>query len=433
MYDELINKEKSIGVVGLGYVGLPIAVHFAKKFNVIGFDVNNTKIELYKQGNDLTGDIGDDILKNSDINFTSDINDLKKASFFVVAVPTPITNEKVPDFTFINSSSEIVGKCLSKGDIVVYESTVYPGVTEEICVPIMEKYSGLKCGDDFKVGYSPERINPGDKVHTLENIVKIVSGMDSESLNIISAVYDEIIRAGVYKAESIKVAEAAKVIENSHRDINIAFINEISMILNEMDIDTAAVLNATATKWNALNFRPGLVGGHCIGIDPYYFIYKAKKLGYNSQLISTSRAINDNMGKFVAENIIKIMNHNDKKIKNSDVLILGFTFKENSNDIRNTKVIDIIRTLEEYEINVSVSDPIANNDEVLKFYDINMIDDYHIKKYDSIVIAVNHDIFKMISFDEIIKLSKDKPILFDIKGCFDKEKAESNEIEYWRL
>ena len=433
MYNDLINKEKSIGVVGLGYVGLPIAVHFAKKFNVIGFDVNTAKIESYKQGNDLTGDIGDDVLKKSDIKFTSDINDLKNASFFVVAVPTPITNEKVPDFTYINSSSEMVGKCISKGDIVVYESTVYPGVTEDICVPIIEEVSGLKCGEDFKVGYSPERINPGDKVHTLENIVKIVSGMDDESLNTIASVYGEIIEAGVYKAESIKVAEAAKVIENSHRDINIAFINEISMILNEMDIDTTAVLNATATKWNALNFKPGLVGGHCIGIDPYYFIYKAKELGYNSQLISTSRSINDNMGRFVAENIIKTMNHHDKKIKGSDVLVLGITFKENSNDIRNTKVIDIIRTLEEFEINVTVSDPIADKMEVSKFYNIDLIDDYAMKKYDTIVIAVNHDIYKQISFNDIIELSKDKPILFDIKGCLNKEKAESNGIEYWRL
>lgn len=433
MYNELINKEKYIGVVGLGYVGLPIAVHFAKKFNVIGFDVDSTKIRLYKDGTDLTGDIGDDILKNSNIKFTSDIEDLKKASFFVVAVPTPITNEKVPDFTYINSSSRIVGKCISHGDIVVYESTVYPGVTEEICVPIIEEVSGLKCGENFKVGYSPERINPGDKVHTLETIVKIVSGMDEESLNIISSVYGEIIDAGVYNAESIKVAEAAKVIENSQRDINIAFINEISMILNKMDIDTSEVLNATATKWNALNFKPGLVGGHCIGIDPYYFIYKAKKLGYNSQLISTARSINDDMGKFVAENVLKTMNHYDKKIKNSDVLVLGFTFKENSNDIRNTKVIDIIRTLEDFEVNVSVSDPIANKNDVSKFYNIDLIDDYTTKKYDSIIIAVNHDIFKKISFNDIIALSKDKPILFDVKGCLNKEKALFNGIEYWRL
>ena len=433
IYEDLINKEKFIGVLGLGYVGLPLAVYFSKKYNVIGYDVNETKIELYSQGKDLTGDIGDEVLKNSDITFTSDIELLKKASFYVVAVPTPITNEKVPDFTFINSSSETIGNCISKGDIVVYESTVYPGVTEDICVPIIEEVSGLKCGVDFKVGYSPERINPGDKVHTLENIVKIVSGIDKESLDTISKVYSEIVKAGVYEAESIKVAEAAKVIENSQRDINIAFINEISMIFNAMDIDTMAVLNATATKWNALNFKPGLVGGHCIGIDPYYFIYKAKELGYNSQLISTGRSINDNMGKFVAENIIKKMIRFDKKIKGSNVLILGFTFKENSNDIRNTKVIDIINILEDYGINVTVNDPIANKFEVSEYYNINLVDDYKNKKYDSIVLAVNHDIFKKISLNELNEISNGKTLLFDVKSLFDKEKVESSNVEYWCL
>ena len=433
IYEDLINKEKFIGVLGLGYVGLPLAVYFSKKYNVIGYDVNETKIELYSQGKDLTGDIGDEVLKNSDITFTSDIELLKKASFYVVAVPTPITNEKVPDFTFINSSSETIGNCISKGDIVVYESTVYPGVTEDICVPIIEEVSGLKCGVDFKVGYSPERINPGDKVHTLENIVKIVSGIDKESLDTISKVYSEIVKAGVYEAEFIKVAEAAKVIENSQRDINIAFINEISMIFNAMDIDTMAVLNATATKWNALNFKPGLVGGHCIGIDPYYFIYKAKELGYNSQLISTGRSINDNMGKFVAENIIKKMIRFDKKIKGSNVLILGFTFKENSNDIRNTKVIDIINILEDYGINVTVNDPIANKFEVSEYYNINLVDDYKNKKYDSIVLAVNHDIFKKISLNELNEISNGKTLLFDVKSLFDKEKVESSNVEYWCL
>lgn len=433
IFEDLINKEKYIGVVGLGYVGLPIAVHFSKKFKVIGYDVNETKIESYSQGKDLTGDIGDDVLKNADITFTTDIALLKEASFYVVAVPTPITNEKAPDFTFINSSSETIGKCISKGDIVVYESTVYPGVTEDVCVPIIEDVSGLKCGVDFKIGYSPERINPGDKVHTLETIVKIVSGMDNESLKTISKVYNEIIKAGVYEAESIKVAEAAKVIENSQRDINIAFVNEISMILNAMDIDTGAVLNAIATKWNALNFKPGLVGGHCIGIDPYYFIYKAKELGYNSQLISTGRSINDNMGRFVAENIIKKMIHFDKKIKGSNVLILGFTFKENSNDLRNTKVIDIINMLEEFGVNVTVNDPIANKDEASKFYNIDLIDDYKNIKYDSIVLAVNHDVFKEISVDELIDISNGKTLLFDVKGLFNKETIELSNIEYWRL
>ena len=433
IFEELINKDKCIGIVGLGYVGLPIAVHFAKKFKVIGYDVNKTKIELYSRGKDLTGDIGDDVLKNSNITFTTDIELLKEASFYVVAVPTPITNEKVPDFSFINSSSETIGKCISKGDIVVYESTVYPGVTEDICVPIIEDISGLKCGVDFKIGYSPERINPGDKVHTLENIVKIVSGIDEESLKTISAVYSEIVKAGVYEAESIKVAEAAKVIENSQRDINIAFINEISMILNAMDIDTREVLNATATKWNALNFKPGLVGGHCIGIDPYYFIYKAKELGYKSQLISTGRSINDNMGKFVVETIIKKMILFDKKIKGSNILILGFTFKENSNDIRNTKVIDIINRLEEFGINVTVNDPIADKKEVFEVYNIDLVENYKTVKYDSIVLAVNHDIFKEISLDELIDISEGKTLLFDLKGLFNKEIIELSDIEYWSL
>jgi len=433
MYKELIERKKSIGIIGLGYVGLPLAILFSKKFDVIGFDINEEKIEAYKKGYDVTDEVGDEEIRNSGIEFTSDIECVKKASFFVVAVPTPITSKKLPDFRFIVSSSEVVGKCIGKGDIVVYESTVYPGVTEEFCVPIIENSSGLKCGRDFKIGYSPERINPGDKVHTLDKIVKIVSGMDKESLDTIASVYGEIIDAGVYKAESIKVAEAAKVIENSQRDINIAFINEISMILHKMDIDTDDVLKAAGTKWNFLDFKPGLVGGHCIGVDPYYFIYKAKELGYDSQLISTGRLINDNMGYYVGNELIKKMIQLDKKIKGSNVLIFGITFKENSNDIRNTKVIDIVNTLKDYGVNVYITDPNAKKEEVLKEYNLQLSENYHDKKYDAIIIAVNHDSFKNLNFNDLLKISNEKPILFDIKGSLDKKEAEKRNIEYWRL
>ena len=433
MFQDLINRNKSIGIIGLGYVGLPLAVLFSKKFDVIGFDIDDEKIQEYRQGKDLTGEVGYESLKKSNIHFTSDPEELKKASFFVIAVPTPITPKKLPDFKFIDSASEVAGKCISKGDIIVYESTVYPGVTEERCGPIIEKTSGLKYGEDFKLGYSPERINPGDKVHTLENIVKIVSGMDEESLEIISAVYGEVIDAGIYPASSIKVAEAAKVIENSQRDINIAFINEISMIFHKLGIDTTEVLEAAGTKWNFLDFKPGLVGGHCIGVDPYYFIYKAEELGYNSQLISTGRLINDNMGEYIGHEIIKKMNHWDKKIKDSNVLVFGITFKENSKDIRNTKVIDIINTLKEYEVNVFLNDPNANKEDVLREYDIELTEDYTNRKYDSIVIAVNHDIFKDLKLEDLISISNGKTILFDIKGALDKDEALKLGIDYWRL
>lgn len=433
MLNKLLKKEASIAVIGLGYVGLPLSIAFSDKFNVIGFDVNKEKIDSYRNGIDLTNEVGNEKLKRSNIKFTSDLNDLKEAIFYVIAVPTPITNDKIPDFKYIISASKTVGKVISKENIVVYESTVFPGVTEEICKPILEEQSGLKCGSDFKIGYSPERINPGDKVHTIDKIVKIVSGIDETSLKIISGVYNEIISAGVHEAESIKVAEAAKVIENTQRDVNIAFMNEISMIFNKMNIDTDNVLKAASTKWNFLEFHPGLVGGHCISVDPYYFIYKANDLGYHSQLISVCREINDGMGTFIANTIVKKLIKLDKSIKNTKCLILGFTFKENSNDIRNTKVIDIIKALNEYDMQIDVYDKHASKKEVNKYYDINLIDDFSQNKYDVIILAVAHDEYINYDINVYKGLLKDNPLLIDVKHCLNKEMILKNGIEYWSL
>jgi len=345
MFTELVNKEEKISVVGLGYVGLPLAIELAKKYDVIGFDINTKKIEKYINGIDVTKEVGDEAIKNTRVYFTSDESKLRSCKFHIVAVPTPINSDKTPNLNPVINASKIIGKNLTKGSIVVYESTVYPGTTEEICIPILEKESGLKFGIDFKVGYSPERINPGDKIHTLTKIVKVVSGSDEEALEIISEVYGSIIEAGIHKAESIKVAEAAKVIENSQRDINIAFMNELSMVFNKMGINTKAVLEAAGTKWNFLKFTPGLVGGHCIGVDPYYFIYKAEQLGYHSQIILAGRKINDDMAKYVADNIIKMLIKADLPVKGAKVAILGITFKENCPDVRNTKAIDISKEL----------------------------------------------------------------------------------------
>ena len=347
IYEKIVNRKEKISLVGLGYVGMPIAVAFAKKVDVIGFDVNKTKIGLYKSGVDPTKEVGNEVIKNTTVDFTFDEARLREAKFHIVAVPTPINADHTPNLTPVESASHTLGKHLTKGSIVVYESTVFPGVTEDICVPILEKESGLKCGVDFKVGYSPERINPGDKVHRLETIVKIVSGMDKETLDTVAKVYELVVEAGVYRAESIKVAEAAKVIENSQRDINIAFMNELSIIFNRLGIDTKAVLEAAGTKWNFLKFTPGLVGGHCIGIDPYYLTYKAEEMGYHSQIILAGRMINDDMGKYVAENTVKKMIKANKQINGSKVAVFGVTFKENCPDVRNTKVVDIIRELEE--------------------------------------------------------------------------------------
>ena len=364
LYEKLLNKEEKLSLVGLGYVGMPIAVAFAKKVDVVGFDLNAKKIELYKSGVDPTNEVGDEAIKNTTVEFTSDETKLREAKFHIVAVPTPVNQDHTPDLTPVIGASEIVGRNLVKGSIVVFESTVYPGVTEDVCLPILERESGLKCGVDFKIGYSPERINPGDKVHRLETITKIVSGMDEETLDEVAKVYELVVEAGVHRAESIKVAEAAKVIENSQRDINIAFMNELSIIFNKMGIDTKAVLAAAGTKWNFLKFSPGLVGGHCIGVDPYYLTYKAEQLGYHSKIILSGRTINDDMGKYVAENIIKNLIRADISIKNAKVAMLGFTFKENCPDTRNTRVIDIMNELAEYDVVPMVCDPVAGLVEV---------------------------------------------------------------------
>lgn len=438
LYEKIKNKEETLSLIGLGYVGMPIAVEFAKRgVNVIGFDLNAKKIETYKEGKDPTNEVGDDVIKASSVNFTSNKEDLKKAKFHIVAVPTPVNDDHTPDLSPVKSASTILGRNLSKGSIVVYESTVYPGVTEDICVPILEKESGLKCGVDFKVGYSPERINPGDKVHRLSTITKIVSGMDEETLDEVANIYSIAVDAGVYKAESIKVAEAAKVIENSQRDINIAFMNELSIIFNKLGIDTKAVLKAAGTKWNFLNFYPGLVGGHCIGVDPYYLTYKAEELGYHSQVILAGRRINDDMGKYVAENIVKNLIKSDIPVKAAKVAILGFTFKENCPDTRNTKIINIIKELNEYGINPLVVDPIADENEANKLYGINFSKIEDIKDVDCVVIAVAHDCFKEYDRKKIDSLFKNeenyKKVLVDIKGILDRKEYESLGYNYWRL
>lgn len=434
MYNKIVNKEYKISLVGLGYVGMPIAVAFAKKTDVIGFDLNAKKIELYKNGIDPTKEVGDDVIKNTTVEFTCDEKRLKQAKFHIVAVPTPVKEDHTPDLTPVIGASEILGRNLTKGSIVVYESTVYPGVTEDICVPILERESGLKCGVDFKVGYSPERINPGDKVHRLETIVKIVSGMDEESLEEIAKVYELVVDAGVYRAESIKVAEAAKVIENSQRDINIAFMNELSIIFNKMGIDTQSVLKAAGTKWNFLPFYPGLVGGHCIGVDPYYLTYKAEEIGYHSQIILSGRRINDDMGRYVAENIVKYLIKADKTVKGAKVAILGFTFKENCPDTRNTKIIDIINELREYGIEPIVVDPVADSVEAKMLYGIEFAKLEEIVDMDAVVMAVAHEEFKYYSKDNIDDFYVEgKKVLFDLKGLYDRREYENAGYEYWRL
>ena len=435
IYDNIIKGNEKISLVGLGYVGMPIAVAFAKKVKVIGFDVNDKKINLYRNGIDPTKEVGDEAIKETTIEFTSDEKKLKEAKFHIVAVPTPIKDDKTPDLRAVKAASKTVGKNLQKGSYVVYESTVYPGVTEDICIPILEEESGLKVGKDFKVGYSPERINPGDKVHRLENIVKVVSGIDEEALENIAKVYEIVVEAGVHKAQSIKVAEAAKVIENSQRDINIAFMNELSIIFNKLEIDTKAVLEAANTKWNFLNFSPGLVGGHCIGIDPYYLTYKAEQVGYHSQIILAGREINDDMGKYVASQIVKKMIKNDIKIKGSKVALFGLTFKENTPDIRNTRIVDVIEGLEEYGIEVLVTDPLADKEEAKKEYDIDLLDINEIKGMDAIVVAVPHDDYKSIKLEELSDLYShiDNKVLIDIKGIYSREEAKENCYKYWRL
>ena len=434
LYEKLVAKEEKLSLVGLGYVGMPIAVAFARKIDVVGFDLNAKKIELYKNGIDPTNEVGDEVIKNTAVEFTADETKLRKAKFHIVAVPTPVNDDHTPDLTPVEGASEILGRNLTKGSVVVFESTVYPGVTEDVCVPILERESGLKCGVDFKIGYSPERINPGDKVHRLETITKIVSGMDDESLDVIAKVYELVVEAGVHRAESIKVAEAAKVIENSQRDINIAFMNELSIIFNKMGIDTQSVLKAAGTKWNFLNFYPGLVGGHCIGVDPYYLTYKAEMLGYHSQIILSGRRINDDMGKYVAESLVKKLIEADKPVKNANVAILGFTFKENCPDTRNTKIIDIVNELSEYGITPVIADPAADADEAKRLYGIDFVSIDSIKNMDAVILAVAHEQFKSLEMSDIDSLYADgKKIMIDIKGLLDRKAYEAAGYKYWRL
>ena len=435
LYNQIVNREAKISLVGLGYVGMPIAVAFAKKIDVIGYDYNAAKIELYKSGIDPTNEVGNDVIKNTTVQFTNDPAALRQAKFHIVAVPTPVNDDHTPDLFPVESASRILGQNLTPGSIVVYESTVYPGVTEEVCVPILERESGLKCGVDFKVGYSPERINPGDKVHRLENIVKIVSGMDEETLDTVAKVYELVVEAGVHRAESIKVAEAAKVIENSQRDINIAFMNELSIIFNKMGIDTKAVLTAAGTKWNFLKFYPGLVGGHCIGVDPYYLTYKAEQMGYHSQIILAGRRINDDMGKYVAENVVKNLIAADKAVKYARVAILGFTFKENCPDTRNTRIIDIVNELREYGIEPVIADPQADADEAKRLYNnVEFADMATISNMDAVVLAVAHDEFKTLTMAQMDVLYREgRKVLLDLKGLLDRKAYEEAGYCYWRL
>ncbi len=436
LYEKIVSGEEKLSLVGLGYVGMPIAVAFARKIKVVGFDLNEKKIELYQSGIDPTNEVGDEVIKNTTVEFTADAEKLREAKFHIVAVPTPVNDDHTPDLTPVEGASRILGQHLIKGSVVVFESTVYPGVTEEICVPILEKESGLKCGVDFKIGYSPERINPGDKVHRLETITKIVSGMDEETLDVVAKVYELVVEAGVYRAESIKVAEAAKVIENSQRDINIAFMNELSMIFHKMDIDTKAVLEAAGTKWNFLKFMPGLVGGHCIGVDPYYLTYKAEELGYHSQIILSGRRINDDMGKYVAESLVKSLIKASIPVKNARVAILGFTFKENCPDTRNTKVIDIYKELGEYGIAPLVVDPAADAEEAKRLYGVTFRTMEDVTDMDAVIIAVAHESFLELTKEQIDAFynpAHKQKVLMDIKGLLDRKEYLTEDYLYWRL
>jgi len=434
LYNDLVERKKSMAVVGLGYVGMPLAIEFGKKINVIGFDTDKRKIENYLKGIDVTGEVGNEALKNTAVRFSGDENILSEASFYIVTVPTPVAEDKTPDLNPLIGASTSIGKHLKKGDFVVYESTVYPGVTEEVCIPVLEKESGLKAGTDFKVGYSPERINPGDKVHTVTKVLKIVSGIDDEALEEIAKVYSIIVEAGIYKAESIKVAEAAKVIENTQRDINIAFMNELSIIFNKMNINTKAVLEAAGTKWNFLKFTPGLVGGHCIGVDPYYLAYRAQRIGYHPEIILAGRRINDMMGKYVAENTVKQLIKADKQIKGARVFIMGLTFKEDVPDTRNTKVVDIVRELREYGIEVFVSDYMADREEVYNEYGIELVEYGEVSNVDAIVLAVCHRQYREITLDMLMdKYSEGTKVLIDVKGMYPPKDAIAKGFLYWSL
>ena len=438
LYEDIINGREKISVIGLGYVGMPIAVAFAKKADVIGFDLNENKIRIYQNGFDPTNEVGDEAIQQSDIEFTTEEIKLRKAKFHIVAVPTPVNQDKTPNLKPVEGAARILGRNLCKGSIVVFESTVYPGVTEDVCAGILETESGLKCGTDFKIGYSPERINPGDRVHTLANIKKIVSGMDTQSLNTIERVYNLVIEAGTYPVSSIKTAEAIKVVENSQRDINIAFMNELAMVFDRMGIDTNEVVDGMNTKWNALGFRPGLVGGHCIGVDPYYFTYEAEKLGYHSQIILSGRKVNDGMGEFVADAAIKQMILAGKAVRDARVVIFGLTFKENCPDIRNSKVMDVILRLKQFGVEPLTVDPWADPEEALSEYKVHLADLCEIKDSDCIILAVAHEEFKRMDITVLDKyfnqrLHNSQKVLIDVKGLFKKEETDSAGYCYWRL
>lgn len=438
IYLNLLNKKEKMSIIGLGYVGMPIGIAFAKKIDVIGFDINEKKITEYKNGIDATLEVGDEAIQQTTLEFTNNADRLKEASFHIVAVPTPINQDKTPNLNPVTNATHTLGKNLTKGSIVVYESTVYPGVTEDICIPILEEESGLKHGIDFAVGYSPERINPGDKVHTLENIIKIVSATTDEALEEIANVYEIVVEAGVHKAPSMKVAEAAKVVENSQRDINIAFMNELALVFDRMGIDSKDVIDAMNTKWNALGFTPGLVGGHCIGIDPYYFVYEAENLGYHSQIIKAGREINDGMGAYVADKIIKKLVQSGKAPVKSNVVILGLTFKENTPDVRNSKVEDIINRLRDYNIEPIVVDPWADADEAKAEYNIELTDLNEVEDADVLVFTVAHPEFSDLSIEKVNELFKEEltnedKIIIDVKSILDKEQYTSENYTFWRL
>jgi len=425
---------RSIAVVGLGYVGLPIAVAFGKQGPVVGFDINKAKIAELRRGVDRTGEVSTADLKSSQVQYTWEPAELKAANFIIVAVPTPINEALQPDFTALQKSSELIGSNLAPGTIVVYESTVYPGATEEVCLPILEKMSGMKAGVDFKIGYSPERINPGDKEHTLERIIKVVSAQDAESLEIVAKTYEIVVKAGIHRASSIKVAEAAKVIENTQRDLNIALMNELALIFHRLGIDTKSVLDAAGTKWNFLRFSPGLVGGHCIGVDPYYLTAKAESVGYHPQVILSGRRINNGMGKFVAEQTMKLLSRLPRPVNELKVAVLGLTFKENVPDLRNSKVPDIINELREYGVQVVVHDPIAESEEAVHEYGIKLVDLKQIKDVDGVIVAVAHRGFLEMGISELLKPLRDQKngVLIDVKSIFDPSKVPSS-IKYWRL
>ena len=434
LYKQLVSRETKLSLTGMGYVGMPIAVAFAEKLDVIGFDINPEKVALYRRGIDPTHEAGDDAIRRTTVDFTSDPARLREAKFHIVAVPTPVNPDHSPDLEPLKNASRLLGRNLTPGSVIVFESTVYPGVTEEICAPILEQESGLICGRDFKVGYSPERINPGDREHHLAKIKKVVSGMDAETLDCVARVYELVVDAGVHRADSIRIAEAAKVIENCQRDINIAFMNELSIIFNRMGIDTKSVLEAAGTKWNFLRFQPGLVGGHCIGVDPYYLTYKAEMLGYHSQIILAGRRINDDMGKYVAENCVKNLIAAGKNVKGANIAILGFTFKENCPDTRNTRIIDIVRELQEYGIHPVVSDPAADASEAKRLYGIEFSALENVRDADAVILAVAHDKFKALSVADMDRFfGPGKKVLLDIKGIFNRRDFEAAGYVYWRL